>query len=249
VMAGADPRMPLSIDEDPAIFTRKLQRDFHGARVAWLGDLGEHLPMESGIMELCRAALKTLESTGCTVEETGLGFPPERIWEAWITLRHWLIAGNLSALYKDPSKRAQMKPEAVWEVENGLKLSAEDIYQASVARSELYRAVLKLFESHQYLVLPSAQVFPFDARVHWPKKVNGVTMDTYHRWMEVVVLGSMLGFPVVSVPVGFSRDNLPMGMQIIGGRHADFSLLQLAHAYEQATNRVSEQLPPLLSRA
>jgi len=249
VMAGADPRMPLSIDEDPAIFTRSLHCDFHGTRVAWLGDLGEHLPMESGVMELCRAALKTLESIGCTVEGTGLGFPPERIWDAWITLRHWLIAGNLSPFYKDPSKRAQMKPEAVWEVENGLKLSAQDVYQASVARSELYRAVLKLFETHQYLILPSAQVFPFDAGVHWPKTVNGVTMDTYHRWMEVVVLGSMLGFPVVNVPVGFSRDNLPMGMQIIARHHADFSLLQLAHAYEQATNRVSDRLPPLLSRA
>ena len=248
VIAGPDARMPLSIDKDPAIFTRNLKRDFHGTHVAWLGDLGGYLPMESGIMELCRAALKALEAAGCKVEEAALGFPPERMWDAWITLRHWLIAGNLSALYKDPAKRALMKPEAVWEVEGGLKLTAQDVYQASVTRSELYRVVLKLFESYEYLALPSAQVFPFDASVHWPKTINGITMDTYHRWMEVVVLGSMLGFPVVNVPVGFSRDNLPMGMQIIGKHQADFAVLQLAHAYEQATSWVSDRLPPLFSR-
>ena len=249
VMAGPDARMPLSIDEDPAIFTRGLERDFRGTRVAWLGDLGGYLPMEPGLVELCRAALKTLEAIGCAVEEAALGFAPERMWHAWITLRHWLIAGNLSALYKDPAKRAQMKPEAVWEVEGGLKLTAEDVYQASVTRSELYRAVLKLFDSYEYLVLPSAQVFAFDASVHWPKTVNGITMDTYHRWMEVVVLASMLGFPVVNVPVGFSRDNLPMGMQIIGKHHAEFAVRQRAHAYERDTNWVRDRLPPILNRS
>ena len=249
VMAGSDARMPLSIDEDPAIFTRNLERDFRATRVAWLGDLGGYLPVEPSIMELCRAALKRLEPIGCVVEEAALGFPPERMWDAWTTLRHWLIAGNLSALYNDPAKRTQMKPEAVWEIEAGLKLTAQDVYEASVTRSELYRAVLKLFDMYEYLALPSAQVFPFDAKIHWPKTVNGITMDTYHRWMEVVVLGSMLGFPVVNVPVGFSRDDLPMGMQVIGKHHADFAVLQLAHAYEQVTNWVRDRLPRMISYA
>jgi len=249
VMAGPDARMPLSIDVDPVIFTRSLERDFRGTRLAWLGDLGGYLPMEPGIVELCRAALKVLEAIGCAVEESGLGFPPERMWASWLTLRHWLIAGNLGAFYQDPAKRALMKPEAVWEVERGIKLSAQDVYQASVERSELYRAVLKLFDNYEYLALPSAQVFSFDASTHWPKTVNGVAMDTYHRWMEVVVLASMLGFPAVGVPVGFSRDGLPMGMQIIGRRHADFAVLQLAHAYELSTRWLRDYRPPLLSRA
>ena len=249
VMAGPDARMPLSIDVDPAIFTRSLERDFRGTRIAWLGDLGGYLPMEPGIVELCRAALKVLEAIGCAVEESGLGFPPERMWASWLTLRHWLIAGNLGAFYQDRAKRELMKPEAVWEVERGIKLSAQDVYQASVERSELYRAVLKLFDNYEYLALPSAQLFPFDASTHWPKMVNGVAMDTYHRWMEVVVLASMLGFPVVNVPVGFSRNGLAMGMQIIGRRNADFAVLQLAHAYDQSTHWVRDYPPPLLSRA
>jgi amidase len=249
VMAGPDARMPLSLNEDPAIFTRNLERDFQGTRIAWLGDFGGYLKIEPGIIELCRAALSTIDATGCKVEEAELGFPPERIWDAWLTLRHWLIAGNLGALYKDPQKRAQMKPEAAWEVEKGLNLNAREVYQASVARSDCYRAVLKLFDRYEYLALPSAQVFPFEANVHWPKDIGGVTMDTYHRWMEVVILGSLLGFPVINIPVGFSLDGLPMGMQIIGKHHADFSVLQLAHAYEQATHWVRDRLPRLLSRA
>ena len=247
VMAGPDARMPLSIDEDPSIFTRSLDRDFRGARIAWLGDLGGYLSIEPGILELCRAALRVLEGIGCRVEESGLGFPPERMWDSWITLRHWLVVGNLGALYADPAKRAQMKPEAVWEVEGGLKLTSQEVYQASVTRSDLYRAVLKLFGIYEYLVLPSAQVFPFDAGLHWPKTINGITMDTYHRWMEVVVLGSMLGFPIANVPIGFSQDGLPMGMQIIGRHHADFAVLQLAHAYDQSTHWVRDHLPPLLT--
>ena len=248
VMAGPDARMPFSIEEDPKILTRNLERDLRGTRVGWLGNLGRHLPMEPGIMELCRGGLKTLEGIGCTVEETGLGFPPERMWEAWITLRCWLIASGLGAFYKEPAKRAQMKPEAVWEVEQGLQLKAQDVYQASLSRSDFYRAALKLFETYEYLVLPSAQVFPFDASVHWPKTIHGVTMDTYHRWMEVVVPASLLGFPTVNVPAGFSTQGLPMGMQIIGKRHADFAVLQLAYAYEQATNWV-RNVPPMLGRA
>jgi len=248
VMAGPDSRMPFSIAEDPAVFAHALERDFRGTRVGWLGDLSGYLPMEPGILELCRGGLKSLESIGCLVEEAALGFPPERMWSSWTTLRHWLIAGNLGAVYNDAAKRAQMKPEAVWEVENGLKLSGQNVYQGSLTRSELYRAVLKLFENYDYLALPSAQVFPFDAATHWPPAINGIKMDTYHRWMEVVILASLLGFPAVAVPVGFSANGLPIGMQVIGKRNADFAVLQLAHAYEQTTS-FGGRLPPLLGRA
>ena len=111
----------------------------------------------------------------------------------------------------------------------------------------------KLFEKFDYLLLPSAQVFPFDANVHWPKSINGVAMDTYHRWMEVVIPGSMSGGPIINVPVGFGSvgsngDGLPMGMQIIGKHLADFSVLQFAYAYEQATHWVRNHLPPLLKQ-
>lgn len=248
VMAGPDPREPLSIEQNPAIFTEPLKHDFEGTRLGWLGNFGGYLPMEPGVMELCQSSFKAFQAIGCAVEEARPDFPNEPMWEAWLKLRHWLVAGSISPLYNDLSKREKMKPEAQWEVEGGLNLTALEVYQASVARSAWYEAILKLFETYAYLLLPSAQVFPFDANVHWPKEINGRKMDTYHRWMEVVVPASLSGCPVINVPVGFNRDALPMGMQIIGRNHADFAVLQLAYGYEQATHWVRDNLPPLLKQ-
>ena len=246
VMAGPDSRAPLSIEQDPTLFRHALQRDFKGTRAGWLGDLDGHLQIERGIVELCQHAIKAFATVGCAVEEARIDFPPERMWDTWLKLRHWLNAGNLMHLYKDSAKRKKMKPEAVWEVEGDMKLSALDVYEASTARSDFYRAISKLFATYDFLLLPSAQVFPFDASIHWPRSINGVTMDTYHRWMEVVVPASLSALPVINVPVGFSEGRLPMGLQVIGKHHADFSLLQIAYAYEQATHYVSNDLPPLL---
>jgi amidase len=246
VMAGQDTRAPLSVHEDPAMFTPALERDFEGTRIGWLGNLGGHLQIESGIAELCHKSFKALESLGCNVEDARLDFPPERMWETWMTLRHWLVGGELMRFYRNASEREKMKPEAVWEVEGSLTLTAQDVYEASVARSDFYRAIIEMLRSCDYLLLASAQVFPFDATVHWPQSINGVSMDTYHRWMEVVVPASLAGLPAISVPVGFGRYNSPMGMQIIGPPNHDLAVLQLAHAYEQETQWVRNHLPALL---
>jgi amidase len=248
VIAGPDQRAPLSIEEDSQMFRQSLARGFSGIRLGWLGDLGGYLPFEPGVLDLCRQALKEFESIGCSIEEVRLPIAAAQLWDTWVKLRHWLTAGELGPLYSDPAKRALMKPEARWEVEGGRSLSALEVHQASVARSEWYRAATALFQQVDYLLLPSAQVFPFDASEHWPHTINGVTMDTYHRWMEVVVPASLLSGPVLNVPVGFGKQGLPMGLQIIGRNHADFAVLQLGHAYDQATRWVSKRTPDLLGR-
>ncbi|MGH8353756.1 MAG: amidase family protein, partial [Pseudomonas sp.] len=249
VQAGQDARAPLSIAESGAAFAGPLQRDFKGARLGWLGDFDGYLPMQRGILELCRKAFADFEALGCIIEEARADFAPARLWESWRTLRHWLVAGSLGAAYADPDKRAQLKPEACWEIENGLRLSAMDVYRASAARSDWFRALGRLFEQYDYLLLPSAQVFPFDKQIHWPREIEGVAMDTYHRWMEVVIPGTLSGCPVANVPVGFNADGLPMGLQIIGRHQADLAVLQLAHAYEQASQWFQRCPPPLLAQA
>jgi amidase len=242
--AGPDLRSPLSIAEDPRQFTGSLARDFAGVRIAWLGDLGGHLTFEPGVLELCRSALAAFEELGCVVEEVVPDFPFAGLWEAWCTLRHWLVAGRLNDFYKDPAKRPSIKPEALWEIERGLALRAIDVYEASRVRSAWYQVLNKLFATYEFLVLPSAQVFPFDANLHWPAEIAGRRMDTYHRWMEVVVPGSFSGCPMLGAPVGFSERGLPMGMQIIGRSRADFAVLQLGHAYDQARTWVKRRPPP-----
>jgi amidase len=249
VMAGPDPRHPLSIEQDAGVLLEPLKRDFQDTRVAWLGDFDGYLAMEPGILELCQGSLKVFESIGCKIEMARPDFPPEKVWESFVTLRHWLTAGNLYHFYDDPAQREQLKPEAQWEVEGGLELSAMDVYRASVNRSAAYQAAHRLFEKYDYLVLPTSQVFPFAVDVHWPREINGRKMDTYYRWMEVCFFATLIGCPVITVPVGFNRDGLPMGMQIIGRNHADLAVLQLAYAYEQATQWVSKHPPALLQLA
>ena len=249
VQAGFDPRAPLSIKEDPSAFARPLKRDFKGTRIAWMGDYRGYLPMERGVLDLCQTAMKDFGAVGCIVEEAVPNFSMELLWQTWLTLRHFTMAGIGGGLYADPAKRALMKPEALWETEGGLSLKGEQVWQASVQRSAWYAALLAMFEKYDYLALPSAQVFPFDASLHWAKEIAGRTMDTYHRWMEVVIGATLAGLPVISVPAGFNQDGLPMGIQIIGKPQADLDVLQLAFAYEQATQWVSKRKPSLILAA
>ena len=103
--------------------------------------------------------------------------------------------------------------------------------------------MLSLLERFDVLALPTAQVWPFEASGRWPKEIAGRPMDTYHRWMEVVIYATFAGLPCISVPVGFNAEGLPMGMQLIGKPRGDFALLRLAHAYEQAAQDVLARTP------
>ncbi len=247
VQSGYDPRLPLSNRQDSAPFTEPLKRDFKGARIAFGGDYGGYLPLEHGILDLCKSALKAFETLGCTVEEAWPDYPVERVWQNWRTLRAWQAGSALKDLYKDPAKRALMKPEARFEVESGEKLSAYNVFDASAVRSAWYQAVRTLFERYDYFVIPSGQVFPFDAGIDWPKTIAGKTMDTYHRWMEVMIPVTMSNCPALTVPIGFNDRGLPMGLQIVGPNHGELACLQLAHAYDQATQWVTKRPPPLLA--
>lgn len=232
--AGYDARDPLSLaDED---LSPDMQRDFSGARIGWLGDFGGSLPFEPGVLELCRSSLDVFRRLGCAVEDVAPGFDMAALWQTWRTLRHFLVSNGQAADYADPARRARMKPEMIWEVENGQRLSAGDVYTASLGRSEWYRYVAGLFERYDFLVLPSAQVFPFDAALDWPKSIDGRSMDTYHRWMEVVIGPTLAGLPVAAMPAGFGANGLPAGIQIIGRARADQDVLSMAARYEKATD-------------
>src|SRR5882762_11882786 len=145
VQSGYDGRVPMSMDTNPAIFLEPLERNFKGARIAWAGDCNGYLPYEPGVLDVCKNALKTFEAMGCVVEEAQPDYSIDAVWRAWLKLRAWQSGGTLLPYYNDPSKRALLKPEAVFEVESGLKLSAFDITAASLVRTEWYQAVRRFF--------------------------------------------------------------------------------------------------------
>jgi amidase len=249
VQSGYDARQPYSIPEPHSLATSPLDFNPKGKRAAWLGDFGGHIPFEAGVLELCRGALRTLEGLGCVVEDVTPKFDAEKIFQNWATLRSWVNWKRIAPLYADPEKRQQLKPEALWEFERCLKISGIDVRIAAGVRTEWYQVVRQLFERYDYLVLPSAQLFPFDVETHWPAEIAGKKMDTYHRWMEVMIPVTMSGCPAIGVPVGFSARGLPMGMQIVAPMRAEQALLQVAHAYDQATQWVTKVLPPMLREA
>lgn len=246
-MAAAGSELRTSRHSHPAAFTCDLGRDFKGCRIGWLGDYDGYLAMDAAMIPLCEKALQGFSDLGCQVEDASIDFSMERLWQTWLTLRHWLVRGIAAPLYDNPTARAQLKPEFIWEIEGGRELTAEDILGASRARASWYRAVLKAFNKYDFLVLPTAQVFPFESGEHWPKTINGRAMDTYHRWMEVVVGGTLSGCPVINVPAGFSVSGLPAGLQIMAPRFADLSALQIGHAYEQATRWNLDFSPSVLT--
>ena len=247
VQAGFDPRLPLTRrQDDPRLFAQPLERDLRGVRVGWLGDLGGHLPMDPELLALTQRSLEHFKAIGCVVEGAEARFDFEQLWRAWITLRSFTFSGGHAQHYHDSARRSQLKPEAIWEIERGLALTGPEIFEAAKVRTAWYQELVRLFQQFDYLVMPTTQVFPFEAQEHWPKELAGKRMDTYHRWMQSVVPVTMTGLPTLGAPAGFGAAGLPAGIQIIGPTQTDFSVLQLGHAYDLASQH-SRVRSPLLA--
>lgn len=241
-LAGENPDVPFG--RPATSYAAQLAIDMSGLRVGWLGDWDGAYRCEPGILELCRDGLAVLEALGAQVDVLPPPFPADELWTAWTHLRGFLNNGSKGALWADAAKRAQLKPETVWEIESGQAVTAAQVYAASLTRSRWYACAAALFRQYDVLVMPSAQVWPFPAEWRWPQAINGHAMDTYHRWMEIVVPVSLIGLPSLAVPCGFGAQGLPMGMQIIGPTGADARVLAIGHHYHQAT-RWTERTPSL----
>lgn len=239
-IAGPDPEQPLSLIDQlpPAENFRPL--NLTGLKLGWMGNLENYLAMEPGVLELCHNSLSSLETAGAIVEPLLPDFDLHSLWQCWLDLRHWSRNGSRE-LYDNPETRAQLKPEYLWEIENSLTQTAADIYRAGAVRSDWYVEINRLLTEYDFLILPTAQVFPFSKDIHWPTAINGREMDTYHRWMEVVIYASLAGIPVCNVPVGFDAQGRPMGMQIMGRFREDQKVLEFAMAYEQITDHLNRR--------
>ncbi len=242
-MTGADPRQPLTTS--PTRTLSRIDTAPRRLRLGWLGDWDGAFAYEDGIADISQAALVQMADLGHRVETTDAPFSADAIWQSWIDLRSFAVAAGLGALYADPVTRGHLKPAALWEIERGLAMSAQTVQSASTIRSDWFRRVTRLFETYDILVLPSAQMWPFDVNWIYPEVIGSRVMDTYHRWMQVVVPAGLIGLPVVNIPVGFGDGGLPAGVQLIGPRGSDAKLLRLAHQWHGAT-QWPQQRPPAL---
>ena len=238
VMAGADARDPSCSPSDPSVFTAPLDRDFRGTRVAWCPDLGG-LPLDPRVRAVLDAQRATFESLGCVVEEACPEFG--NVDETFFTLRAWHSWNVHGPLLR--AHRAQMKPEAIWEIEQGAAISADAVARALMQQGQLLERIRVFQERYEFLICAVNQVPPFDADETWPRAIDGVAMDSYISWMKSAYWISTTCRPALSVPAGFTGDGLPVGVQIVGRFRDDLGVLQLGHAFEQATG-VGRRRPP-----
>ncbi|MGD2036507.1 MAG: amidase [Desulfobacterales bacterium] len=240
-IAGPDPRSPIAISEPGSLFSQPLKRNFKGVHVAWSRDLGG-LPVDSRVTEAIDAQRHVFESLGCLIEDCEPDFSDaDDIFKIW---RAWYFALVLSELLE--TQRDKLKDTVIWNIEEGMKLSGPQTAEAERKRTELYHRVRKFMETYEFLILPVSQVPPFDVGQRYVKEINDEKMETYIDWMKSCYYITTTGFPAISVPCGFTRDGLPVGVQIVGRHRDDLGVLQLAYAFEQASGFWKKKPPVVL---
>ncbi|MCA9863359.1 MAG: amidase [Thermomicrobiales bacterium] len=243
VAAGPDYRAPLTLDDPGSIFAAPLERDFSGVKVAWSRDLGG-LPVDPRTTAALEAQRGVFADLGIELVEAEPDMSGAD--EVFETLRAWQFeAGHGDDL---DNHRDQLKSTVIWNVERGRELSGADVNRAYQLRSELFLRVHDFFQKYDFLLLPVSQVPPFPVDTEYPTQINGVPMHTYIEWMRTCSRITTTAHPAVSVPAGFTPEGLPVGLQIVGRARDDFGVLQLAHAFEQATE-FWKQRPPVLDMA
>ena len=229
VLAGYDHHSPISIDQPGAQFAQPLARDFKGVRVAMFKDLG--LPWDPEVKRAVQAQRRVFESLGCIVDDAEPDFTDAN--ECFLAWRHWsteLAYGDLLATHAD-----QLNEYVRWHIEEGRRLTGPYLSRVDKKRTGLYQRLCGFKEEYDFFILPVNQVIPFDVNTHYPTEIAGVKMENYLAWMKSAYFISVTGNPALSVPCGFSKGGLPIGLQIVGRHHDDWGVLQLGYAYEQAT--------------
>jgi amidase len=240
-IAGANARSPLSIDEDPARFRAPLGRDFKGVRIAWWRGLGG-IPFEPEIRRVVDGTRKVFEDLGCIVEDAEPDFTG--VDAAFPLLRYVANHSRYAPLIKQ--RPEWVKDTIKFEVEQAERARGADVSQALARQSRMFDESRAFFERYTYFILPVTQVEPFDVSTEYPKEISGTAMTTYIDWMRSCWYVTMMANPAISVPAGFSAAGLPVGLQIVGRHRDEWSVLQLAHAFEQATGH-GRRRPPLVA--
>lgn len=230
VMAGPDSRDPMSIDEDGARFRAPLGRDLKGVRIAWSPGMGG-LPVDKRVVRAIDMQRRVFEDIGCIVDDTCPDFSDAH--EIFTTLRAYSFELQFGAIMdRHPGV---LKPAIVSNIEAGRRLNGSTLARAEMLRTALFERMHRFMQTYEFIVLPVNQVPPFPIEQQYVAEIDGIRMDGYMDWMRSCFYVTATSHPAISVPCGFTDDGLPVGMQIVGRHRGEFSLLQIAHAFEQAS--------------
>ena len=229
VIAGPDARDPLSLPDDGDTFHQSLSRNFDRTLVAWSPNLNG-LPVDVQVTQVLKDNLSIFESIGCVIEEECPDLSDAiEVFNTWRAWYFHLCYGDILL-----TKRQLMKDTVIWNIEKGGQLTGPDLGKATRAWHRIQETMSQFMARYEYFILPVSQVPPFDIRLPYVTSIAGTSMNSYLDWMSTCTHISVLGLPAISVPFGFTKHGLPIGIQIVGRRHNDYGVLQLAHAIEQA---------------
>ncbi|MGY1916662.1 amidase [Blastococcus sp. SYSU DS0973] len=230
-LAGPDPRVPIALDGDPAAFLAPLPERLDGLRVAWAPDLGGRVAVDPAITAVLTAALPVFEDLGAHVTEDCPDLSGAD--DVFGTLRAWLFDASFSDLVRRHPD--QVKESIRWNAAMGAALTGADLARAEQQHTKLHERVVEFFTRYDVLLAPTTQVLPFPVEVEYPTEIGGVPQENYLEWMRSCTLLSPTGCPALSVPGGFTPDGLPVGLQVVAAPRMDRRVLEVGHAFEEAT--------------
>jgi amidase len=227
-MVGLDPRDPLSFEPPPGPYLKAALTPAVPRRIGYSPDLG-FLPVDPEVEAICAAAARRFAERGVAVELVGPDFSGAR--DIFQTLRAVRFVGSYGPLLAE--HRARIKPEVIWNIEAGLALDGETIGRANRERVELYGRVTRFFEDYDLLLSPAVIVPPFDIDQRYVVEVAGRHFDNYVEWLAMSFAVTLTGCPALSLPCGFTRSGMPVGLQLVGRPRGEAALLGAAALLEE----------------
>ncbi len=229
--AGAGHQMddPLSFDQENTSFVSALEGTEMPTRVAFSPDLSI-VPMEPEIANVCQVAAQKFTDLGAQVTNDIPDF--SGVLDAFQTHRAVLFATLMEPILEQ--HRDRIAPEIIGNIERGLNLDPAQIFEAERVRNQLYIKMVKFFEHHDFLVCPAASIAPFPVEQRYIEEIDGKPCLTYIDWFSITFALTMTACPVISVPCGFTKTGLPIGVQIVGKPRGEASLLRVARRFEEA---------------
>ena len=226
-MSGEHPADPLSLPRLATSFLSAARDGKNPKRVAYSPDLGI-TPVDPEVVSVTRKAAQRFADAGAIVEEA---HPDLReAHECFHVLRAFDFAISKAALLR--KHRDLLKPEVIWNIEQGLKLTVEQLERAEAQRMALAERALKFFETYDLLLSPATIVPPFPVQDRYVAECAGKTFDNYVEWLGIVYAITLACCPALSLPCGFTASGLPVGLQMVARPRAEAELLAGAKVLE-----------------
>jgi amidase len=236
-MAGEHAADPIALPAPATPFTAALKRPKPPKRVGFSPDLGI-CTVDPEIVSVCAAAAAGLTALGIEVEEAAPDF--SGAYEAFNALRAMRFVAAREPLLK--THRAMVKDDVIWNIEEGLRLSPSDIGRAERERAALWKRVAAFFETYDLLIAPAMQAKPYPVEKIYVDEIAGTKMKSYIDWITITFAISVVGCPALALPAGFSKEGLPIGLQIVGPPQSEARLLAAGALLEEMLG-LAEQVP------